>query len=67
MLLSSRNIEVETRQFSSSRGPEAVQDIFVSDKHMRVFILNMYSLFASQVLCKVSNNVGMPLFVKYCT
>ncbi len=55
MLLSSRNITVETRQFSSSRGPETVQDIFVSDNHMRVFILNMYSLFASQVLCKVSN------------
>ena len=54
MLLSSRNVTVETRQFSSSRGPDTVEDIFVEDKYMRVFILNMYSLFASRILCKVS-------------
>ena len=54
MLLSSRGIRVETREFESSRGPGAVEDIFVKERDIRVFILNMYSLFASQVLCQVS-------------
>ena len=63
MLLSPKNITVETRQFSSSRGPEAVEDIFVRGKYMRVFILNMYSLFASRVLCKVSRPIVLILWV----
>ena len=62
MLLSSRGITVEKRQFQSSHGPKAVEDIFVREKDMRVFILNMYSPFASQVLCKV-RAMSMPLFI----
>lgn len=62
MLLSSKGVAVETRQFQSSHGPKAVEDIFVKGKRMRVFILNMYSLFASQVLCKVST-MSVPLFI----
>ena len=53
-LLSFRGVRVETREFDSSRGPGAIKDVFVKERDMRVFVLNMYPLFAGQVLCQVS-------------
>ena len=53
-MLSDRGVKVDKREFRSDRGPSSVDDLFVKDRDMRVFVLNMYSLFASQVLCQVS-------------
>ena len=55
MKLSAKGVRVETREFSSDRGPRTVEDLFVKEKHMRVFVLNMYSLSASIVLCQVGD------------
>ena len=50
----SRSVEVKSRQFATADGPLIINDLFVEDDHVRVFILNMYPFYARVVLCEVS-------------
>lgn len=54
--LSAKGVKVETREFHSDHGPRSTDDIFVKEHDMRVFVLNMYSLFASELLCQVGTS-----------
>lgn len=54
-LLSPYKIVIEPRQFNSRIDDlKSVTDLFVEERYVRVFMLNMFSTFARIVLCEVS-------------
>ena len=48
------DVDIVTIEFASSADPLEIDNLFVEDKDMRVFVINMYVDHAKRILCEVS-------------
>ena len=51
--LLSRDVNIVTREFATHSHPLDMDDLFVEDLDMRVFVLNMYVDHARHIICEV--------------
>ena len=54
MELLSNDINIITREFETSANPLDVDNLFVEDLDMRVFVMNTYIDHARTIICKVN-------------
>ena len=48
------DVDIVVREFASTDDALKVEDLFVKDRDMRIFVLNMYVNHARRILCQVS-------------